>query len=101
MNTSADEFVRPLAVDVEVSEATLNVHLADGRSISVPVTWYPRLAHGTAAERSHWELIGSGHGIHWPALDEDISVEALLDGLPSRESPASLKKWLDTRHRNA
>jgi hypothetical protein len=100
MSTSPSEFARPLAVDVEVSEDTLSVHLSDGRTISVPILWYPRLANGTPAERSHWELVGSGHGIHWPNLDEDISVEALLNGRRSNESPASLKKWLSARHRN-
>ena len=101
MSTSPSEFVRPLAVDVEVSEDTLSVHLSDGRTISAPVLWYPRLANGTSRERSRWELVGSGHGVHWPDLDEDISVEALLNGRRSNESPASLKKWLATRQRSA
>jgi len=101
MSTSPSEFVRPLAVDVEVSEDTLTVHLADGRSIVVPVIWYPRLADGTSQERAHWELIGSGHGVHWPDLDEDISVEALLAGQRSNEAPSSLKKWRSTRQRSA
>jgi hypothetical protein len=100
MSTSPNEFPRPVAVDVEVSEDTLTVHLADGRSIAVPVIWYPRLADGTPQERAHWELIGSGHGIHWPELDEDISVEALLTGQRSSEASSSLKKWLSTRQRS-
>ncbi len=90
-----------MAVDVQVSEDTLTVHLADGRSIAVPVAWYPRLADGTPGERARWELIGSGHGIHWPGLDEDISVEALLAGRRSNEAPSSLKKWLATRRGRA
>jgi hypothetical protein len=90
-----------MAVDVQVSEETLTVCLADGRSIAVPVVWYPRLANGTPVERMRWELIGSGHGIHWPDLDEDISVEALLAGRRSNEAPSSLKSWLSMRHRRS
>lgn len=101
MSTSPSDIGRPLAVDVEVSEDTLTVHLADGRTIAAPVIWYPRLANGTPAERARWKLIGSGHGIHWPELDEDISVEALLNGRRSNEAPSSLKKWLSTRRRSA
>jgi hypothetical protein len=89
------------AINVETSKDALSVLLADGRTISVPLTWYPRLAYGTAAERTRWELIGSGHGIHWPDLDEDISVAALLNGQPSNEAPASLKKWLLKRQRES
>jgi Protein of unknown function (DUF2442) len=101
MSTSPSEITRPTAVDVQVSEETLTVRLADGRSIAVPVTWYPRLADGTPVERARWELIGSGHGIHWPDLEEDISVEALLAGRRSSEVPSSLKKWVSTRHRRS
>jgi hypothetical protein len=75
----------------------LIVELVDGRTISVPVAWYPRLAHGSASERNHWRLIGAGEGIHWPDLDEDISVEGLLAGRQSGESQASLRRWLQTR----
>lgn len=100
MSTSPSEFSRPVAADVEVSEDTLTVHLSDGRSIAVPVIWYPRLADGTSQERARWELIGSGHGIHWSELDEDISVEALLAGQRSNEAASSLKKWLSTRPRS-
>jgi hypothetical protein len=80
-----------------VSDDTLSVELADGRTIAVPVAWYPRLAHGTADERASWRLIGGGQGIHWPALDEDISVANLLAGQPSAESQRSFKKWLAGR----
>jgi len=70
----------------------------DGRTIIVPIVWYPRLKHGTAKERANWRLIGqAGNGIHWPSLDEDISVRNLLLGKPSGESQASLKRWLDAR----
>jgi len=73
------------------------VDLADGRTVSVPIAWYPRLMHGTTEERSHWRLIGKGEGIHWPDLDEDLSVENILLGRPSGESQRSLKKWLEER----
>lgn len=82
---------------VSVTEDTLTVELVDGRTITVPVTWYPRLAHGSQAEREHWRLIGEGDGIHWPDLDEDISVEGLLAGRRSGETQASLRRWFETR----
>ena len=97
MNSSASELTRPLAADVDVSDDELIVHLTDGRSISAPITWYPRLANGSAQERANWTLTGSGHGVHWPDLEEDISVEALLDGRRSNESSSSLRKWLAAR----
>lgn len=80
-----------------MTEDTLVVDLVDGRTLSVPLSWYPRLAHGTAAERAEWRLIGRGEGIHWPKLDEDISVEGLLAGRRSGESQASLQRWLQSR----
>lgn len=83
--------------DVAVSEDTLTVDLSDGRSISALLAWYPRLWHGTEIERAHWRLIGQGEGIHWPDLDEDISVEGLILGRPSNESQKSLQRWLDGR----
>ena len=82
---------------VEVSEDSLVVDLADGRTVSVPVAWYPRLMQGTPQERSHWRLIGKWEGIHWPDLDEDISVENILLGRPSGESQQSFKRWLEAR----
>lgn len=85
------------AQDVLVTEDTLIVNLVDGRTISVPVTWYPRLAHGSQAERANWRLIGEGEGIHWTDLDEDISVEGLLAGRRSGETQASLRRWFETR----
>jgi hypothetical protein len=97
MSTSASESTRRVAVDVGVTEETLTVRLDDGRALSVPLAWYPRLADGTPLERARWELTGSGHGIRWPDLDEDISVEALLAGRRSNESPSSLAKWRSTR----
>jgi hypothetical protein len=82
---------------VRVVDDALSVDLVDGRTISVPLAWYPRLAHGTPDERNRWRLIGEGEGIHWPDLDEDISVEGLLAGRPSGESDASLRRWLELR----
>lgn len=84
-------------IDVTISEESLSADLADGRTITVPLAWFPRLVHGTPAERAAWEFIGEGSGIHWPALDEDISVLNLLTGQPSAESQASLKRWLEKR----
>jgi hypothetical protein len=98
MSSSAGELRRaPLATGAAVTEEALVVELSDGRTVSVPLAWYPRLLHGAPAERAEWRLIGRGEGIHWPELDEDISVEALLAGLPSGESPSSLKRWLASR----
>jgi hypothetical protein len=85
------------AVAVQIDDHTLALDLSDGRAISVPLTWFPRLSHGTAEERNRWRLIAGGRGIHWPELDEDISVEGLLADHPSGESQASLKKWLAIR----
>ncbi len=84
-------------LDVSLGEDTLTVDLSDGRSILAPLAWYPRLWHGTAEERTNWRLIGSGDGIHWSDLDEDISLEALILGKPSSESQTSLGKWLAGR----
>jgi hypothetical protein len=84
-------------VNVAVSDDSLAVDLEDGRSIAVPIGWYPRLAYATPSERSHWQISGAGYGIHWPELDEDIGVEGLLLGLKSGESPASLGRWLQNR----
>lgn len=85
------------AANVRADDEKLTVELSDGRVLSVPIAWYPRLSNGTAEERNNWRLIGAGHGIHWPDLDEDISIEGLLAGRPSGESQTSLKKWLDAR----
>ncbi len=97
MTSSTVESREPLAIRVAVSEDTLSVELADGRTIAVPLAWYPRLMHSTVQERRSWRLIGGGQGIHWPAIDEDISVANLLAGQPSAESQSSFKKWLATR----
>jgi hypothetical protein len=97
MNTSAIEIKVPNAESVKITEDTLGVELSDGRTISVPLEWFPRLVNATREERNHWRLIGKGQGIHWEKLDEDISIEGLLAGKPSGESQESFKKWLTQR----
>lgn len=87
----------PNAERVILDDDSLTVELSDGRSISVPIAWYPRLLHATPKERSDWRLIAHGQGIHWEALDEDVSVEGLIAGRPSGESQASLKRWIQSR----
>lgn len=97
MGTSAIEPRMAVAASVDVSDDTLVIHLVDERTISAPLTWYPRLFRGEPCERSNWRLIGQGEGIHWPDLDEDISVEHVLLGRPSRESQVSLTRWMEGR----
>ena len=87
--------------NVTATDDKLSVDLVDGRSISVPIGWYPRLQQGTAKERGNWRLIGQGDGIHWPDLDEDVSAENLIAGKPSNESQSSFKKWQDHRSRGS
>jgi hypothetical protein len=82
MSTSdlkAGEAVR----DVHFSDDTLSVDLADGRTITVPLVWFPRLLQATPAQRENWEIVGAGYGIHWPDVDEDLSAEGLLRGSPA------------------
>jgi hypothetical protein len=83
----------PTAVEVRVTDDTLTVTLADGRVVSAPISWYPRLSHALPRHREIWEFIGRGHGIHWPELDEDISVENLLLGQASGEGARSFSRW--------
>lgn len=97
MSTLTAEKQATLAQEIQVTADSLMVDLSDGRTITAPLAWFPRLAHGTARERNHWRLIGGGEGIHWPALDEDISVENLLAGRRSGESQRSFKAWLQQR----
>jgi hypothetical protein len=97
MSTSARPIETPSIEDVTISSDTPSVDLSDGRSISVPLSWYPRLSHASSAERKRWRLVGRGAGIHWEDLDEDISVENLVAGQPSGESQASFSKWLAQR----
>lgn len=90
MSSSARELASaPRASSVTVTEDTLVVELEDGRTLSAPLAWYPRLTHATPAERSDWRLIGRGEGVHWPAIDEDVSVESLLAGRASGETQES------------
>jgi hypothetical protein len=97
MSISAADIKAPVATGVSVSDDALSVDLDDGRTLTVPLAWYPRLLHAQPEERSNWRLIGRGQGIHWPDLDEDISVAGLLAGKPSAESSRSLQQWLDRR----
>ena len=97
MYVSTTEVSVPEAMTVEVTEDTLTAELSDGRTISVPLAWYPRLGHATQDERGCWQLIGGGQGIHWPDLDEDISVEMLLAGRKSGESHRSFQQWLEAK----
>lgn len=97
MTTLMIELRTVSAQNVSVTDDTLTVDLSDGRTVSVPLAWFPRLLHGTPAERNKWRLIGSGEGIHWPDLDEDISVENLLFGKSSGESQKSFNQWLEAR----
>jgi hypothetical protein len=89
------------AREVRVSKDALIVELSDKRVVSVPLRWYPRLARGTLRERKHWRLIGRGEGIHWPDLDEDLSVEGIIAGRRSMESPRSFRRWLSSRRSQA
>ena len=84
-------------IQIPNAEDTLRVEFSDGRTISVPLAWYPRLVHATRKERNNWELIGEGQGIRWSNLDEDLSVEGLIAGRPSGESQRSFKRWLEAK----
>lgn len=97
MSTSAIDQRGALARDVTVTDDTLTVELLDGRTISVPLGRYPRLQYGSQSERDNWRFIGQASGIHWPDLDEDISVAGLVGGQPSQESQTSLARWLGHR----
>lgn len=101
MNTLGIELRLAKVQDVKVTDDELIVALEDGRTVLVPLVWYPRLLHGTKEERQNWRLIGGGQGIHWSELDEDISVEHLLVGIPSGESQKSLQKWLANRKKSS
>jgi hypothetical protein len=97
MSTLVVEAESILVQSVSVTDDALVVELTDGRSMSVPLAWYPRLQHGRPEERNNWRIIGGGDGIHWPDLDEDISIAGLIAGRASRESPGSLERWLKGR----
>lgn len=97
MNTLVLETDAVLAQSVAVTDDSLVVELSDGRTLTVPLAWYPRLQHGTPEERKNCRLIGHGDGMHWPDLDEDISVAGLVAGRPSGESQLSLEQWMKKR----
>jgi len=97
MTSSTADTLHVYVTKVVVSDDLLTVELSDGRTISVPLSWFPRLCHASPAERADWRLIGGGRGIHWSQLDEDISAANLIFGKPSTESQASLKRWLENR----
>jgi hypothetical protein len=98
MRFSRNDDAGPRARNVRVKPRDLVVDLVDGRSLTVPFDWFPRLAYGTPAQRRNWRLIARGEGIHWPALDEDICVEDILAGRRSAESTASFRKWRAAQH---
>jgi len=97
MSALPTEFSPPRAERVRVTRDSLVVDLVDGRTIMAPLSWFPRLHHGTGPERGNWRLIAGGEGIHWPDLDEDIGVDGLLAGSPSGESQAPFQAWLNSR----
>lgn len=97
MPSFAAEIQKPRITGVSVASELLHVDLSDGRSLSVPLEWFPRLKQATQVELCDWRLIGDGEGIHWETLDEDISMDGLLGGRPSMESAASFQRWLAGR----
>ena len=97
MSTLAIEIEKPLINNLNITDDDLSVELADGRTITVPIVWYPRLFYSNSTEKNNWRFIGDGEGIHWIDIDEDISAENLILGKPSQESANSLKKWLTSR----
>ncbi len=98
MNTLAIEISKSLIENVSFTEDSFIVDLNDGRTITLPLAWYPRLTHPTHKERENWRVIGRGEGIHWPELDEDISIENIIIGRPSGESQRSINDWLNQRN---
>jgi len=97
MNTSTLEPPSACIQDIKITSSTLAIDLSDGRCISAPLVWYPRLLNASAKERNHWELIGEGDGIHWPDLDEDLSMDGIIQGRPSYETQKSFQRWLTER----
>ncbi len=97
MSTSVSENPEARVRSIHFENGELVVELLDGRVVSAPLAWYPRLYHGSVKERENYRLIGNGFGIYWPDLEEDVSVAGLIIGRPSEESPDSLAKWLAAR----
>lgn len=91
----------PLAVHVRLRSGRFTVDLDDGRSLAVPLDWFPRLAHAKPAERRNWQLLGGGYAIEWPDLDEHIGIEGLVAGRRSGESPKSFERWLSERTKHS
>jgi|SRR6056297_1817306 len=100
MSTLKNKLREARANKIIITEEELIAYLDDGRTIAVPISWYPRLLNGSMEERKNWRFIGEGTGIHWPDLDEDISIEGIIEGVPSQESQSSLSKWLQERQSN-
>lgn len=97
MSSLSVQVDRPRVQHLVITGDSLVVELTDGRTISVPLAWYPRLLQGDSKERNNWRLIGAGEGIHWPDLDDDLSIDSLISGSPSGESGESFKRWLKER----
>jgi Protein of unknown function (DUF2442) len=97
MSSLVVEVQEARAKSIKVTDEALTVDLVDGRTIVAPLAWFPRLWHGTPKERNHFEIFGDGTYIHWPDLDEDLTVAGLLAGKQSGEGPESLKAWLNSR----
>ncbi len=98
MTSSTTELLAiPIIQQVNITNDTLTVDLSDGRTISIPLAWYPRMVQGSVAERNDYCLIAGGGGIHWPQLDEDISLKNIILGQPSGESQTSFQRWLSSR----
>ncbi len=97
MSTLVTEIQVARGENILVTDDAIVLDLADGRTITIPLAWYPRLLHGTPDERALWEWIGDNDGIHWALLDEDISVEGIIAGRRSGESQKSLQRWLEMR----
>jgi hypothetical protein len=101
MSTLLAELQVPNAQQVSVISDTLRMDLSDGRSVSVPLAWFPRLLHATPEEHKNWRLLGGGQGVHWEELDDDISVEGMLVGRSSGEARSSFRRWLEKRTSSA
>lgn len=100
MTTLAIKIEIPYINRVVIADDTISFDLDDGRTISVPIAWFPRLLNASQEERNRWRLMGKGRGVHWDDIDEDISIEGILAGHPSGESRSSLRKWLESRKIN-
>ena len=97
MNSLNANQQEPRAQQVSVTDEALTLDLVDGRTIRVPLVWYPRLWYGTSQEREHFEIFGDGRYLHWPDLDEDLTVAGIVEGRRSAERSGSLKEWLESR----